>query len=212
MISGQNIGEYLRQITASGSGGTTQWQIDSAGQLNIEVSGQRPHELVAGLRGLVTRGQLQVEALPAVWVKNGQRARLFVGEKTYYWRLSGDYGSQEMSLEPVEAGCELEIEPRTGGDRITANVRVSGSFLTGGNNLGPIALRRWMEGVVAVASGDCVIIGGLRTSSASDEQGWTAALPTRRYQGKKTEEIWVLVEARARLTAARGEDATEVAR
>ncbi len=212
MVSGQNIGEHLWQIAASGSGGTTQWQIDSAGQLNIEVSGQRPHELVAALRGLFTRGQLQVRALPAIWVKNGQRARLFSGEKAYYWILSGDSGQQQISLEPVQAGCELEIEPRTGGDCITANVKISSGFLTGGNDLGPIALRRRMEGVVKVTSGDCIIIGGLRMSSTSDEQGWTAALPTRRYQGEKTEEVWVLVEAHAHLTAARAEDATEVAR
>ncbi len=211
MVSGQDIGEYLHQIAVSGSGGTTQWQIDSAGQLSIEVAGRRPHELVADLRGLSRRGQLQVELLPAIWVKNGQRARLFVGEKTYYWRLSGDYGAQEMSLEPVQAGCELEIEPRTSGDCVTASLKVSSSFLTGGNDLGPIVLHRCMEGVVRVDSGDSVIIGGLRMKRGSQEWRRTAAVPTGGLEFKDEQEIWIIVQARASLrAAARRDNTTEV--
>ncbi len=211
VVSGQDIGEYLRQIAASGSGGTTQWQIDSAGQLSMEVAGRRPHELVADLRGLSRRGQLQVELLPAIWVKNGQRARLFVGEKTYYWRLSGDYGPQEMSLEPVQAGCELEIEPRTSGDCVTASLKISSSFLTGGNDLGPIVLHRRMEGVVRVDSGDSVIIGGLYMKLGSEDWRRTAAVPTGGLGFKDEQEVWIIVQARASLrAAARRDNTTEV--
>ncbi len=196
VVSARDVAERLQEITGRASGGTTAWQADSSGQVRIEVAEGRAHEFVTSLRRLATRRLLHTEALPVVQVKNGQRARLFVGEKIYYWKLSG-YGWQNMALDSVEAGAELEIEPLTAGDWITATVKVNSSFLGETNDLGPLVFRRAAEGMVRLRSGDTIIIGGLRLVERSKERRKTAMLLEGRYSYEEEQEVCVLLQARA---------------
>ena len=198
VVSGRDVAERLQEITARVAGGTTLWQGDNSGRVSIEVDERRPHELLAGLRRLATRRQLQMEALPVVEVKNGQQARLFVGEKIYWVRETG--------LASVEAGSELEIEPLTGGKWITASVKVNSSFLGETNELGPLILRRSAEGMVRLRSGDTIIIGGLRLAERSKEQRKTARLLEGRYSYEEEQEVWVLLQARASLAPLKYQD------
>jgi len=150
------------------------------------------------LRRLATRRQLQMEALPVVQVKNGQRARLFVGEKIYWVQQSG--------LASAEAGAALEIEPCTGGEWITASVRVNSSFLAETNDLGPLVLRRSAEGTVRLRSGDTVIIGGLRLSQTTRDRRKTGVVPTGRRDVEQEQEVCVLLQAWASLAPLKYQD------
>ncbi len=198
VVSGRDVTERLQEITGRASGGTTVWQADSIGQVRIEVAERRAHELVSTLRLLATRRQLHMEALPVVQVKNGQRTRLFVGEKIYWVQQSG--------LASVEAGAALEIEPCTGGEWITASVRVNSSFLGETNDLGPLVLRRSAEGTVRLRSGDTVIIGGLRLSQATKDRRKTGVVPTGRSDVEEEQDVCVLLQARASLAPLKYED------
>jgi len=191
VVSGRDVAERLQEITGRVSGGTTAWQADSSRQVRIEVDERRAHELVTSLRRLATRQQLHMEALPVVQVKNGQQARLFVGEKIYWVRETG--------LASVAAGSELEIEPLTSGDWITASIKVNSSFLGETNELGPLVLRRSAEGMVRLRSGDTIIVGGLRLVERSKERRKTAMLLEGRYSYEEEQEVWVLLQARASL-------------
>jgi len=204
VVSGRDVAERLQELAGRASGGTTAWQADSSGQVRIEVDERRAHQLVTSLRRLATRQQLHMEALPVVQVKNGHQARLFVGEKIYWVRDTG--------LDSVEAGSELEIEPLTAGDWITASIKINSSFLGETNDLGPLILRRAAEGTVCLRSGDTIIIGGLRLIESSKEQRKTAMLVTGRYDYEGEQEVWVIVQARASLAPLKSRDnATEVA-
>ncbi len=198
VVSGRDVAERLQEIAGRVSGGTTAWQADSSGQVRIEVAEQQPRQLLASLRRLATRRQLQMEALPVVQVKNGEQARLFVGEKIYWVRETG--------LASVEAGAELEIEPLTSGDWITAGVKVNSSFLGETNDLGPLILRRVAEGTVCLRSGDTIIIGGLRLIESSKERRKTARLLAGRYDYEGEQEVWVIVQARASLAPLKYQD------
>jgi len=200
VVSGRDVAERLREIAGRASGGTTAWQADSSGQVRIEVAEGQAHELVTSLRRLAMQRRLQVEALPVVQVKNGQQARLFVGEKIYWVRETG--------LASVEAGAELEIEPLTAGDWITASVKVNSSFLGETNDLGPLVLRRSAEGAVCLRSGDTMIIGGLRLAESSKEQRKTARLLNGRYGYEGEQDVWVIVQARASLAPLTNKDKT----
>ena len=203
VVSGQDVGERLQEITARAAGGTTLWQGDSSGQVRLEVDERRAHELLAGLRRLGTRQRLHIKTLPVVQVKNGQQARLFVGEKIYYWKLSASWTHE---LDSVEAGCELEIEPLTGGEWINASVKVKSSFLGDTNRLGPLIFRRSAEGTVRLRSGDTVIIGGLRLADVTKGRRKTAAGLAGRYDYAGEQEVWVLLQARASLAPIRNQD------
>jgi len=198
VVSGRDVAERLQEIAGRVSGGTTAWQADSSGQVRIEVAEQQPRQLLASLRRLATRRQLQMEALPVVQVKNGEQARLFVGEKIYWVRETG--------LASVEAGAELEIEPLTSGDWITAGVKVNSSFLGETNDLGPLILRRVAEGTVCLRSGDTIIIGGLRLIESSKERRKTARLLAGRYDYEGEQEVWVIVQARASMAPLKYQD------
>lgn len=206
VVSGRGVAERLQEITARARGGTTAWEGDSAGQVRIEVDERRPRELLGSLRRLATRQRLRIKALPAVQVKNGQLARLFVGEKIYYWKLTGQ--RQEMTLGSVEAGSELQIEPLTGGEWITASVKVNSSFLGKTSRLGPLILRRAAEGTVRLRSGDTVIIGGMRLIDRTKGRRKTAALLAGRYDYEGEQEVWVLLQARASLAPMTNQDNT----
>ncbi len=198
VVSGRDVAERLEEITGRASGGTTAWQADSSGQVRIEVAERRAYELVTSLRRLATRRQLHMKALPVVQVKNGQQARLFVGEKIYWVQQSG--------LASMEAGAELEIEPLTAGDWITASVKVNSSFLGETNDLGPLVFRRAAEGMVRLRSGDTIIIGGLRLVERSKERRKTAMLLEGRYSYEEEQEVWVLLQARASLASLKYQD------
>ncbi len=206
VVSGRGVAERLQEITGRISGGTTAWRADSSGQVRIEVDERRAHELVTSLRRLATRQQLHIKALPVVQVKNGQQARLFVGEKIYYWKLSRSYLAQAMELSSVEAGSELTIEPLTAGDWITASVKVNSNFLGEISELGPLVFRRAAEGTVRLRSGDTIIIGGLRLVERSKERRKTAMLLEGRYSYEEEQEVWVLLQARASLAPLKYQD------
>ena len=198
VVSGRDVAERLQEIAVRVSSGTTAWQADSSGQVRIEVAEGRADELVTSLRRLAMRRRLHMEALPVVQVKNGQQARLFVGEKIYW--------VQESGLASVEAGAELEIEPLTAGDWITASVKVNSSFLGETNDLGPLVLRRSAEGTVRLRSGDTVIIGGLRLSQATKDRRKTGVVPTGRSDVEQEQEVCVLLQARASLAPLKYQD------
>ena len=48
-------------------------------------------------------------------------------------------------------------------------------------------------------SGDTVIIGGLRLTDRTKDQSKTAAVLAGRYDYEEEQEVWVLLQARARL-------------
>ena len=115
---------------------------------------------VAAIRALREREQVGVRVQPALVVRPGASAEIFVGERQYYQRQAR-YWWEQVELRHAEAGVRLWCRPRaTGSGLIETGVRVEVSTLRPGLGGHPVADRRNMRGTLLLSSGDTLIVGG----------------------------------------------------
>ncbi|HEY3376008.1 MAG TPA: hypothetical protein VGL77_00815 [Armatimonadota bacterium] len=209
VISCEDQQTALNSIMTKVTGGTTAVSLDSAGSLAVDVGPRQPELLLAQIRALAQGMKMRVEAVPVVQVLNGGYANLFVGQSIYYWRLT-DAADQDIVLSSIESGTQLQVTPRTSGEWITVDVKVQNSFLRETNALGPLILRRSVEGTERLRSGDTIIIGGLHLTTSEGRQDKTLAHPAplgplARGSSRAISEqsVWVLLQAQAILTPAK---------
>ena len=202
LVSAQSGQTDLQSLLAKSLGGTTALSGSSAGELSIRVGDQQATDALMSLRALARENKLQISAMPSLTCNTGTSASLFVGQQIYYWRLTSGYG-QEVQLTSAEAGSRLSISPRAAGDCVTAWVDVENSFLGEMNDLGPMILRRKASSLVRMASGDLLVIGGLRQGSNDAWRSRTGtglpldAVLTGKLKQRQQGEVYVLVRAEA---------------
>jgi len=203
LVSAEQDDEEVRSLLLGATGGTTSVQVDSSGQIRVEVVRQDTSKFVAQLRALVRRGRAKLAALPSLLVSNGEQAELFLGEQAYYWRLVGRR-EQELALTPVQIGSRLQVRPRIAGEQVAAWVSAENSSLIGDNGLGPLVERRSVVGEVRMTSGQALLIGGLSLAPVDRKRGEPApdtglgSLLAGFTALSKQSELWVIVEAQVR--------------
>jgi type II secretory pathway component GspD/PulD (secretin) len=196
--------EDSRDLDLALAGGTTVAAASSWGHLALEVAGARPREVLARLDALQSRDVVKVRSCPSVAVANGQWGELFVGENQRFWQLAGYI--QQMITAQVSAGVRIRCRPRTSGGSITMDLTLdSDSFV--GFALPPRVQRRSVSSTLRVTDGDTILVGGLRSVEMQRERrtprpGVTLPLFTAVATGmakvKTFQDLWVLLEARAR--------------
>lgn len=200
VVSTEDSGNETREVLARLTGGTTSGLLASTGQLTVSVGQEQATTALSQLSGLATSRHLQLEALPTVVCQPGQTARLFVGQQVYYLRMYGWYA--EVRLGKVSVGSELVITPRNVGDSITAAVSVTNSFAGAQTAAGPTIFRRSANANLRMASGQLMVIGGLRADDATNHRDqpvpWLdplAEVVSGRLKAKTRGEVTVLVQA-----------------
>ncbi|MBC7288251.1 MAG: hypothetical protein H5T86_09455 [Armatimonadetes bacterium] len=195
-----------RRVRAQVLGGETQLDVDSDGTLFVDVDRRRPHEILAQLRVLRSRGLIKLRASPSVAVANGQWAELFVGQRQYYWRLVQTYRRQEIGVTYAEAGTRLGFSPVASGEAVRATI-VLRSDAFGGSSLPPIALQRRIRTTLMVPSGGTVIAGGIHERQADKQHtestlhDWLPLMGsafTGREQQGAFRELWIFLKFEAR--------------
>lgn len=210
IVSTEGTDESVRRVLAGLSGGTTQWQGGSAGTVRLDVAERQARRILAELRALRSQRRLRIDTVPAVQAVNGQQATMFVGQDVYYWRFSGRR-RQQIRLSSVPAGALLEVTPRTSGDWVNASVRVESSVFQEMNRLGPLIARRRASGTVRMASGDLLVVGGLRVVTTDKDRrtpmaAWPLQAPLAgRSASEDTRETWILMQARASISPLKDE-------
>ena len=203
LVSAEQSDEQMRSLLLEATGGTTAVQLDSSGQIRVEVARQDSSRLMGQLRALAQRERVKLLALPSLLVSNGEQAELFLGEQAHYWRLVGRR-EQELVLTPVQIGSRLRVRPRIAGEQIAARVSAENSSLIGDNGLGPLVERRSVDAEVRMASGQALLIGGLSLAGGDRSRrepapgtGLGSLLAGFTTLGRQNE-LWVIVEAQVR--------------
>ncbi len=131
------------------------------GSLSFRRGEQPLDHYVAAIRALREREQVDVKVQPALVVRPGASAEIFVGEREYYQQQARYWWQQRMQLRHAEAGVRLWCWPRaTGSGLIETHVRLEVSTLRRGLAGGPIVDRRNLRGTLLLSSGDTLIVGG----------------------------------------------------
>ncbi len=203
LIAAQARDNRVREVMARFTGGTTQATVAEGQRLSLEVADRAPSTIAAALRLLTTNQRVRIAALPSLEVVNGETAELFVGQQIYYFRLQGRRW-QQLTLDSIQAGSRLLLEPRIAGQVITARISAESSALVGRNALGPLVQRHSVGGQVQLGSGRCVLIGGLTLGGddrIADQLGLGRLLPPvfdQYHRQAEDNEVWILVEGHVR--------------
>ena len=205
VISDETGEDGLYDLIARVTGGTTEGGIDGGGSITIQHVDGEPDELLLKLKALNRSKTMTTQAMPMLQVANGQYANLFIGNTIYYWTLP------DVDLDAIDAGTRLRVTPRTSGEWITINYRAEDRFLREQNDLGPLVIKRTLDGTVRIRSGDTILVGGLHLDTDEVRRGkllsakwpFTVSASARR----TCQHTWVLLKAEA--VPERGRDARE---
>jgi len=199
VISDDSSNEGLYDAMIRTAGGNTTGSIDDRGDIDILHLDGTPDQILTHITSLAGSKTMTITSVPMIQVANGQYANLFIGNTIYFWRMP------DVVLNSVDAGTRLRVTPLTSGEWITVDYLVEDRFLRERNNLGPLVLKRTLNGTIRIHNGDTLLVGGLQMDTAELQRGkllspswpFTVAKNTRRTQ----QQVWVLLKADAVLNS-----------
>lgn len=121
----------------------------------------------AAVSALISEGKADIRANPRLATKEGQKARIFVGQDQYHTIATGTEPYYYTRLEVIKVGIALEVTPfisKTG--EITVELAAVVSDVTGMGATGlPLVNTRDVITSITVPDGETIVIGGLQTDN-----------------------------------------------
>jgi hypothetical protein len=195
VISDETTNEGLYDMMIRATSSNTSGSVEGSGNIVIQHIDGMPEQVLAKITSIVKSKTMTIKSMPTVQVANGQYANLFIGNTIYYWRLP------DVRLDAIDAGTRLRVTPLTSGEWITVDYRAEDRFLRERNNLGPLVLKRTLNGTIRIRSGDTLLVGGLQMDTSELRRGkllspgwpFTVSKSSRRVR----QQVWVLLKADA---------------
>ncbi|UGU18140.1 general secretion pathway protein GspD [Sinomicrobium kalidii] len=149
---------------------------DGFGSLNI---GKVVPEFFATIKAMEANGNVKIRSTPKLSTLNGHRARLSIGETTYYVVTNQNYygsqipqSSEIRNYMPIDAELAVSIKPLVSGDgQITLDINVIQSDFSGERieeDAPPGLTSREFSSIIRVQDQDLVVLGGLEEKTKND--------------------------------------------
>lgn len=149
---------------------------DGFGSLNI---GKVVPEFFANIKAMEQNGNIKIRSTPKLSTLNGHRARLSIGETTYYVVTNQNYfGSQipttseVRNYQPIDAELAISIKPLVSGNgQVTLDINVLQSDFNGERieeDAPPGLTSREFSSIIRMQNQDLVILGGLEEKIKND--------------------------------------------
>jgi type II secretory pathway component GspD/PulD (secretin) len=119
----------------------------------------------AAVKALVSDGKADIRANPRLATKEGQKARIFIGEDQYHTIATGSETYYYTRLEVIKVGISLEVTPYVSeAGEITVELAAIVSDVTGMGATGlPLVNTRDVSTKITVTDGESIVIGGLQS-------------------------------------------------
>jgi len=151
-------------------------RFDGFGSLNI---GSVVPNFYLSLKAMESNGDLKIRSAPRLSTLNGHKARLSIGETTYYVVTNQNfYGSQIpqtseiKNYQPIDAELSVTIKPLVSGDgQITLDINVIQSSFNGeriDKDAPPGINSREFNSIIRVKDQDLIVLGGLEEKVKND--------------------------------------------
>ena len=151
-------------------------RFDGFGSLNI---GSVVPNFYLSLKAMEANGDLKIRSSPRLSTLNGHKARLSIGETTYYVVTNQNfYGSQIpqtseiKNYQPIDAELSVTIKPLVSGDgQITLEINVIQSSFNGDRideDAPPGINSREFNSIIRVMDQDLIVLGGLEEKVKND--------------------------------------------
>ena len=149
---------------------------DGFGSLNI---GQLVPDFFATIKAMEQNGNIRIRSTPKLSTLNGHRARLSIGETTYYVVTNQNFfgsqiptSSEIRNYQPIDAELAISIKPLVSGNgQVTLDINVLQSDFSGErieNDAPPGLTSREFSSIIRVQNQDLVILGGLEEKTKND--------------------------------------------
>lgn len=149
---------------------------DGFGSFNI---GQVVPDFFASIKAMEENGNLKIRSTPKLSTLNGHRAKLSIGETTYYVVTNQNYfGSQipttseVRNYQPIDAELAISIKPLVSGNgQVTLDINVVQSDFSGErieNDAPPGLTSREFSSIIRMQNQDLAILGGLEEKIKND--------------------------------------------
>lgn len=129
-----------------------------------DVWGSWSLDYQAVVKALISDGKADIRANPRLATKEGQKARIFIGQDQYHTIATGSETYYYTRLEVIKVGISLEITPYVSeAGEITVELAAIVSDVTGMGATGlPLVNTRDVSTKITVADGESIVIGGLQ--------------------------------------------------
>jgi type IV pilus assembly protein PilQ len=151
-------------------------RFDGFGSLNI---GAVVPNFYLSLKALESNGDIKIRSSPRLSTLNGHKARLSIGETTYYVVTSQNYYGSQITqtseiknYQPIDADLSMTIKPLVSGDgQITMDIKVVQSSFNGeriDSDAPPGINSREFTSIIRVKDQDLIVLGGLEEKVKND--------------------------------------------
>lgn len=151
-------------------------RFDGFGSLNI---GAVMPNFYLSLKALEANGDIKIRSSPRLSTLNGHKARLSIGETTYYVVTSQNYYGSQITqtseiknYQPIDADLSMTIKPLVSGDgQITMDIKVVQSSFNGeriDKDAPPGINSREFTSIIRVKDQDLIVLGGLEEKVKND--------------------------------------------
>ncbi len=168
LVQTSSTRSYERVIELLLGGGDTEWELDTArSSLRFAVLPDRLTEVRARLRAMQRDSAISLCVEPHMTVVSGGRAEFFFGTRQYFKFRRPTSAGTEAVIRSADVGVKLAVTPwGATREHITVPVTVDASNIVAVGTGGlPTVARRTADATLVVASGETVIVGGLRSAS-----------------------------------------------
>lgn len=149
---------------------------DGFGSFNV---GKVVPNFFATIKALETNGNIKIRSTPKLSTLNGHRAKLSIGETTYYVVTNQNFfGSQipttseVRNYQPIDAELAISIKPLVSGDgQVTLDINVIQSDFSGErieDDAPPGLTSREFSSIIRMQNQDLAILGGLEEKMKND--------------------------------------------
>ena len=149
---------------------------DGFGSFNI---GKVVPEFFATIKAMEQNGNIKIRSTPKLSTLNGHRARLSIGETTYYVVTNQNFfgsqiptSSEIRNYQPIDAELAISIKPLVSGNgQVTLDINVLQSDFSGERiekDAPPGLTSREFSSIIRMQNQDLVILGGLEEKMKND--------------------------------------------
>ncbi len=149
---------------------------DGFGSFNI---GKVVPEFFANIKAMEANGNIKIRSTPKLSTLNGHRARLSIGETTYYVVTNQNFfgsqiptSSEVRNYLPIDAELAISIKPLVSGNgQVTLDINVLQSDFSGDRiekDAPPGLTSREFSSIIRMQNQDLVILGGLEEKLKND--------------------------------------------
>ncbi|WP_047415874.1 type II secretion system protein GspD [Cellulophaga sp. Hel_I_12] len=149
---------------------------DGFGSFNV---GKLIPDFFATIKAMEQNGNIKIRSTPKLSTLNGHRARLSIGETTYYVVTNQNFFGSQIptsteirNYQPIDAELAISIKPLVSGNgQVTLDINVLQSDFSGErieNDAPPGLTSREFSSIIRVQNQDMVILGGLEEKIKND--------------------------------------------